>query len=109
MNNTPAGARVFQSDWDVFPRLFFYNTHNTYLVGLDPTYMQLYNPSLYNEWVDATQGRIQDLSTVITRDFGCSYVITDWNHGDFLRVAMQDKGLKEMYRDQYAIVFQVVH
>lgn len=35
--NTPAGSLVFQTDWDDFPRLFFYNTHNTYLVGLDPT------------------------------------------------------------------------
>ena len=41
--NTPQGARVFQTDWDDFPRLFFYNTHNTYLIGLDPTYMSIYD------------------------------------------------------------------
>jgi asparagine N-glycosylation enzyme membrane subunit Stt3 len=46
--NTPVGSRVFQTDWDDFPRLFFYNTHNTYLIGLDPTYLQLYNSDLYN-------------------------------------------------------------
>ncbi len=39
--NTPSSSRVFQTDWDDFPRLFFYNTHNTYLIGLDPTYLQL--------------------------------------------------------------------
>ena len=47
-SNTPEGSRVFQTDWDDFPRLFFYNNHNTYLIGLDPTYMQLYNSGLYN-------------------------------------------------------------
>ena len=34
--NTSVGERIFQTDWDDFPRLFFYNTHNTYLIGLDP-------------------------------------------------------------------------
>ena len=29
--NTPASARVFQTDWDDFPRLFFYNTHKSIL------------------------------------------------------------------------------
>ncbi len=48
--NTPEGELVFQTDWDDFPRLFFYNTHNTYLIGLDPTYMQLYNSKLYDLW-----------------------------------------------------------
>jgi len=42
--HSPEGARVFQTDWDDFPRLFFYNTHNTYTVGLDPTYLQLQDP-----------------------------------------------------------------
>ena len=36
-----AGDLVFQTDWDDFPRLFFYDTTNVYVVGLDPTYLQL--------------------------------------------------------------------
>jgi hypothetical protein len=50
--NTPAGSRVFQTDWDDFPRLFFYNTHNTYLIGLDPTYLQLI--TTLRLWVEIT-------------------------------------------------------
>ena len=60
--NTPAGARVFQTDWDDFPRLFFYNTHNTYLVGLDPTYLQLYSADLYDRWVEITDGKVSQPS-----------------------------------------------
>jgi hypothetical protein len=107
VKNTPAGARVFQTDWDDFPRLFFYNSHNTYLVGLDPTYMQLYNAKLYDEWVNITQGRVSNLSQAITQDFGCTYVISDLAHGDFLRIAQQDQGLEEVYRDMYAVVFRL--
>lgn len=107
-HNTPAGARVFQTDWDDFPRLFFYNTHNTYLAGLDPTYMQLYDAALYARWVDITQGRLQAPSHAIVADFEARYVHTDLNHKDFLRVAAQDIGLREVYRDDQAVLFEVI-
>ncbi len=59
--NSPPGSLVFQTDWDDFNRLFFYNTHNVYSLGLDPSYMQLYNADLYNLWRETTQvGAISD-------------------------------------------------
>ena len=106
--NTPAGSRVFQTDWDDFPRLFFYNTHNIYLVGLDPTYMQLYDPTLYDLWVDITQGEVENPSQIIATRFVSSYVHSDLDHDDFLRVAEGDEGLKEVYRDDQAVVFEVM-
>ena len=106
--NTPAGSRVFQTDWDDFPRLFYYNTHNTYLVGLDPTYLQLYDDELYNVWVEITQGDVQNPSQIIATRFGSHYVHTDLNHEDFLQVAAEDPGLKEVYRDDQAVIFEVI-
>ncbi len=106
--NTPAGARVFQTDWDDFTRLFFYNTHNTYTLGLDPTYMQLYDSDLYDTWVDISKGRIERPSEVISQMFGASYVLTDLKHKKFLREADEDPNLVEVHRDDYAAVFQVV-
>jgi hypothetical protein len=106
-NNTPVGARIFQTDWDDFPRLFFYNTHNTYTIGLDPTYMQLYDADLYDRWVDITLGQVSELSKVIPAEFGARYIVTDLQHGDFLRQARGDPGLEEIYRDRYSAVFRV--
>jgi hypothetical protein len=106
--NTPAGSRVFQTDWDDFPRLFFYNTHNTYLIGLDPTYMQLYDSKLFNLWVNITQGKVENPSHIIATKFGSPYIHTDLNHRDFLRVAAADPGLKEVYRDDQAVIFEVL-
>ena len=106
--NTPAGSRVFQTDWDDFPRLFYYNTHNTYLIGLDPTYLQLYNADLYDLWVDVTRGKVENPSQVIARTFGSRYIHTDLHHGDFLQVAAEDPGLKEVYRDEQAVIFEVI-
>jgi hypothetical protein len=106
-NNTPPGSRVFQTDWDDFPRLFFYNHHNTYLVGLDPTYMQLYNADLYDSWVDITKGRITNPSGTIVDRFGAHYVVTDLKHTGFLREAEADLNLVEVFRDDLSAVFEI--
>jgi hypothetical protein len=105
--NTPAGARVFQTDWDDFPRLFYYNTHNTYLIGLDPTYMLIYDEKLYSLWVDIAQGEIEQPSGAIEGNFGARYILTDLQHKAFLERAAQDASLVEVYRDTDAIVFQI--
>jgi len=107
LDNTPPGSRVFQTDWDDFPRLFYYNTQNTYLVGLDPTYMQLYNQDLYDLWVQITRGDIEAPSTMILERFGSSYVVSDLNHKRFIEQANNDPGLEEVYRDKEAIIFAV--
>jgi len=106
--NTAPGSLIFQTDWDDFPRLFFYNPQNLYTAGLDPTYLELYDPALYAEWVDITQGEVTPPSPAIRARFGAEYAITDLRHGDFLRAAAEDPGLAEVYRDDEAVIFQLV-
>jgi len=106
--NTPPGSRVFQTDWDDFPRLFYYNTSNTYLIGLDPTYMLYYNEELYYTWVDITRGKIDNPSALIAGNFGSQYVLSDLKHKNFLKVAADDPGLVEVYRSEDSVVFQVI-
>jgi hypothetical protein len=106
--NTPAGSRVFQTDWDDFPRLFYYNTHNTYLIGLDPTYMQIYDAELYDLWVLITQGKVDNPSRIIAVRFGSRYVHTDLNHLEFIRAAGKDPGLQEVYRDDQAVLYELL-
>jgi hypothetical protein len=102
-----SGELVFPTDWDDFPRLFFYNTHNTYLVELDPTYRLLYNEALYETWADITKGQVVRPSQAILQEFGARYVLTDLRHTAFLSRAADDPGLAEVYRDRDAVVFQV--
>jgi hypothetical protein len=107
-DNTPAGALVFQTDWDDFPRLFFFNTHNVYLAGLDPTYSQQYDPDLYDRWVAITRGRVENPADAILNEFGAEFVHTDLNHGDFLAIAYADSRMVEVFRDDQAVIFQIV-
>ena len=106
--NSQQSSQVFQTDWDDFPRLFFYNTHNTYTLGLDPTYMQLYDADLYDRWVDITKGRVDSPSAPIREEFGGAYVISDLRHKNFLTKAEEDPDLVEVYRDDDSVVLQVL-
>jgi len=101
------GALIFQTDWDDFPRLFFYNPANVYTIGLDSTYMQLYDAALYDDWVKITQGKVERPAAQIRSRFGGEYVITDLKHTAFLKQAQNDPGLREVFRDKYAVVFEV--
>ena len=80
------------------PELFFWNTHNTYLLGLDPTYMYLYDPSLYLQWRAITRGQV-DLPGAIIRDvYDSGWVFSDLDHEAFIRKAAADPELQEVYR-----------
>jgi hypothetical protein len=105
--NSPAGSMVFQTDWDDFPRLFFYNSANIYTIGLDPTYMERFAPDLYADWVKLTRGEVRQPGATIRSRFGAAYVLTDLRHTAFLEQAAADPHMREMYRDEFAAVFVV--
>ncbi len=106
-NNSAPGSIIFQSDWDDFCQLFFYNTANTYTLGLDPTYMALANPQLYQVWRDTTNGW-GNIGPVIKTEFNARFAITDLKHSGFLDKADLDPYLKRVYQDEFAVIFQVM-
>jgi hypothetical protein len=108
MQNTTPGERIFQTDWDDFPRLFFYDPANTYTIGLDPTYMQLYDARLFDVWVKITQGDVENPSRIIRDDFGARFVHSDLDHGSFIRQAQNDPQMREVYRDNQAVIFEIL-
>lgn len=106
--NTPPGALVFQTDWDDFTRLFYYNTHNVYLVGLDPTYLERADGSLWEWWVAITRGEVEQPSAAIRAIFGASYVVSDTRHRAFEDQAALDPGLELVFEDRHSLVWRVV-
>jgi hypothetical protein len=106
--HSPAGTMIFQTDWDDFPRLFFYNSANTYTIGLDPTFMQLHDQQLYDTWVNITRGKVEQPGAIIRDRFGAHFIISDLEHEAFMRQASKDPLLREVHRDRYAVVYQVL-
>jgi hypothetical protein len=107
-DNTPEGARVFNTDWDRFPMLFFHNTHNVYTSGLDPTYLLYADPELSGIYVDITLGRTPDPAHLIRDRFGARYAFTTASgHEDFIRNATTDDHMKIVYEDEHAVVLEL--
>jgi hypothetical protein len=105
--NTPPGSRVFATGWDDFPHMFFWNTHNTYLIGLDPTYMSIEDPDGFALWRSISQGRVRSPSQQIRERFDSHYVLTDLEHARFLQAAAADPNMEEVLRTRSVVVFRV--
>ena len=94
------GDVVFTDDWDIFPVFFYYNSHNHYIVGLDPKFTHQRRPDLWERYVKISRGQVPsdtqfekldddgrpykvDIHVELTdiRDhFDAGFVITDRNH-----------------------------
>ncbi|MCP5099235.1 MAG: hypothetical protein GY943_27090 [Chloroflexi bacterium] len=106
-NNTTADAMIFQTDWDDFTRLFFYNSNATYTAGLDPTFMELYDADLFDEWVGITKGRVENPGSLVKFRFNGEFVFSDLKHANFIEEAENDTLLEEVYQDEYAVIYAV--
>lgn len=102
------GSMIFQADWDDFTRLFFYNSEARYTVGLDPTFLSRYDLDLYDEWVALTRGQVTHPVAAIREKFGADYIFADLHHTRLLDQLTQSAQVREVYRDDYAIIFELV-
>jgi len=108
-NNTNPGEIVFHSDWDEFPHLFYYNDHNYYIVGLDPSFLFRYDAQLHQEYVDITTGVQTDkLYEIISKNFGASYVFVDRIQNSVFDAHLASNiFFEKIYEDQEARVYRL--
>lgn len=109
VRNSQPGDIVFHSDWDEFPILFYHNTQDYYLVGLDPTFMYEYDPDLYRQWVGITTGQISDnLYQTIKVLFGAKYVFVDINQNKTFDQNLQaTDGFNEVFSNPEAKIYRL--
>lgn len=107
-NNSEPGSIVFHSDWDEFPNLFYHNSNNYYIVGLDPTFMYNYNQDLYWQFVNITTGKQKEnLPDILTNDFHAQYVLLEKDHETLDININKFKRLKLVYEDNEAKIYEV--
>lgn len=110
------GDVVFTDDWDIFPVFFYYNTHNHYIVGLDPKFTHQRRPDLWERYVKISRGQVPsdtqyekldddgrpykvDIHVELTdiRDhFDTAFVITDRDHKALARKLIDDPAFAEL-------------
>jgi hypothetical protein len=107
--NVPAGEVVFNTDWDDFPKLFFYDPTHAYVSGLDPTYLYDQNPELSKLYEQITLGKEKDPAPLIRDRFGARYVFTDNEevHDDFQDAALDSGWFEEVYTDDKCTVLHI--
>jgi len=106
--NTALGALVFNSDWDDFPLLYFHDTRNRYVIGLDPTYLAERDADLYSRWQAIASGGVSLPASLIRDRFGASVAITDRHHTGFIETMQNDRTAAKVYEDADCIVYELL-
>jgi hypothetical protein len=106
--NVPAGQLIFNTDWDDFPRLFFYDPSHTYISGLDPTYLYDRDPARSKLYDRITLGEEEDPGPLIRDRFGARYVFTDNLHQDFFDNARHSGWFEIVYEDNECTILHIL-
>jgi hypothetical protein len=120
--NAEPGELIVNTDWDDFPKLFFYNPKLAYVSGLDPTYLLDKDRRLAELHGRITIGRelkeeeVANLGPLIRDNFcvgegdkrRCArYVFTDHEHEDFFNHALDSGWFEEVYTDGDCSILRV--
>ncbi len=106
--NIPAGERVFNANWDDFPKLFFLNTNNSYVYGLDPNYLYSENPELYKLLTEITSGQTTEAGPLIRERFGANYVFVDAKENEQMIAKLLESGWGDIvYEDDDARILKI--
>ena len=104
--NTPVNSRVVHSDCDEFPPLFYQDTHNTYIAGLDPTFLYKANAETYWTWANLTLGKFSgNVYDAVTKTLQSQYVLVSTGHETMRSLILKDGHFHEIYRDAEANIY----
>jgi hypothetical protein len=106
--NVPEGEMIFNTDWDDFPKLFFYSPAHRYSSGLDPTYLLDRDKELGELYARIGLGEETNPGPPIRERFGARYVFTDKHHGAFMQNALDSGWFVKEYEDDNSIVLRVL-
>ncbi|MEI7512563.1 MAG: hypothetical protein WCK01_03845 [Candidatus Uhrbacteria bacterium] len=104
-----SGDRIYESNWDVFPELFYGIDRVHFVSGLDPTFLYKQNPELSDGYLKLTQGDATSTAYHVIRDLaGASFVFLDRRASAKLEgVIRTDSRFEEGYSDESAYIFRV--
>ena len=105
--HVPPGQIVFNTDWDDFPRLFYYDSSHYYVSGLDPSYLFDKDPDLSRLYDRITLGKEEDPGPLIRERFGARYVFSDNTHHDFFEHARLSGWFDIVYEDTECTIMYI--
>ena len=106
--NIPSGQIIFNTDWDDFPRLFYFDSTHNYVSGLDPTYLFDKDPTLSRLYDRITLGDEENPGPLIRDRFHSRYVFTDNGHDTFYSNAIESGWFEIVYEDADCTVLHIL-
>jgi len=109
-SNVQAGDIIFNTDWDDFPRMFYFDPTHRYVSGLDTAYLYDRNPDLSKMYERITLGKEDDPGPLIRDRFGARYVFTDntSDHTKFSTKAMDSGWFEVVFEDKDCTVLHIL-
>lgn len=115
--NTESGEIIFNTKWDDLPQLFYWNPDNYYIIGLDPTFMYVYDKDLYWDWrmvADDDPERFgnsyPELRRIVKERFNSSYIVLEHKRDGKLEKFLDEHaadGAEQVFSDDYAAVYRI--
>jgi len=105
--HVPPGQLIFNTDWDDFPRLFYFDPAHYYVTGLDPSYLYDKSPELSRLYESITLGQEEDPGPLIRDRFGARWVFSDNTHHDFYEHARNSGWFDIVYEDAQCVIMYI--
>ena len=106
--NIPAGERIFNCNWDDFPKLYFLSSKHSYIWGLDTNYLFSKDPELYRMVKDITTGKVDDPAPLIRGELNARYIFSDAKQcEDFIAKTLESGWADTVYEDGEAFILKL--
>jgi hypothetical protein len=120
--NTPANSIIFNANWGDFPKLFFYNTRNYYVAGLDPKFIYQHSPQKYWLYEHIIKGEVCTQKTcpvpessdkmynIIKYQFNADYIfISDISeYSELVNVLEPDERFERVYEENEIEIWELI-
>lgn len=117
-DNSKEGDIVFNTQWDQFPQMFYWDSKSYYIIGLDPTFMYIQDKDLYWKWRKIADDNPEDweslkeIHQILVNDFKAKYIFFGKNNNSDLHDklnSLEATGLfKIRFEDENVAIFSVL-
>jgi MFS family permease len=109
---------IFNTVWDQFPQLFYWNNKNYYIVGMDPTFMYLHDKDKYWLWRQVSDDEVikfdheHKLRDIVKDQFNAKFLFVENDRNPKLKLLLEtDQIVKQdfpiVYSDSDVSLYQV--